>query len=36
MLAATKVKKSGSEKKVTRNTYNISFIKGLTRKFLEV
>ena len=36
MLAATKVKMSGSEKKVNRNTYNISSIKRLTRKFLEV
>ena len=36
MLAATKVKMSGSEKKVDRNTYNISSIKRLTGKFLEV
>ena len=36
MLAATKVKMSGSEKKVNRNTYNISSIKRLTRKFLQV
>ena len=35
-VAATKVKKSGSEKKVNRTTYNISFIKRVTRKFLEV
>ena len=31
MLAATNVKMSGSEK----NTYDISFIKRVTRKFLE-
>ena len=36
MLAATMVKLSGSEKKVNRNTYNISSIKRVTRKFLEV
>ena len=36
MLAATNVKMSGSEKKVNRNTYNISSIKRLTGKFLEV
>ena len=36
MLAATKVKMSGSEKKVNRTTYNISSIKRVTRKFLEV
>ena len=36
MLAATKVRMSGSEKKVNRNTYNISCIKRLTRKFQEV
>ena len=36
MLAANKVKMSGSEKKVNRNTYNISSIKRVTRKFLEV
>ena len=36
MLAATKVKMSGGEKKVNnRITYNIS-IKRVTRKFLEV
>ena len=38
MLAATKVKMNGNEKKkkVNRNTYHISSIKRLTRKFLEV
>ena len=36
MLAATKVKMSGSEKKVNRTTYNISSIKRVTRKVLEV
>ena len=36
MRAATKVKMSGSEKKVNRNTYNISSIKRVTRNFLEV
>ena len=39
MLAATKVKMSGSEKevnRVNRTTYNISTIKLVTRKFLEV
>ena len=36
MLAATKVKMIGSEKKVNRTTYNISSIKCLSRKFLEV
>ena len=36
MLAATKVKMSGSTKKVNRYTYNISSIKCLTKKFLEV
>ena len=36
MLAATKVKMSGSEEKVNRNTYNISSIKCVARKFLEV
>ena len=35
-LAATKVKMSDSEKKVNRNTYNISSLKRVTRKFLEV
>ena len=34
-LAATKVKMSGSEKKkVNKNTYDISSIKRVTRKFL--
>ena len=37
MLAATKVKMSGSEKKkVNENTYDISSIKRVTKKFLEV
>ena len=36
MLAATKVKMSGSEKKVNRTTYNISAIKRVTGKFLGV
>ena len=36
MLAATKVKMSGSAKKVNRNAYNISSMKRVTRKFLEV
>ena len=36
MLAATKVKMSGSEKKVNKNTYDISSIKRVTKKFLEV
>ena len=36
MLAATKVKMSGSEKKVNKNTYDISSSKRVTRKFLEV
>ena len=36
MLAATKVKMSGSEKKVNRTAYNISTMKLVTRKFLEV
>ena len=35
MLAATKVKMSGSEKKVNRTTYNISAIKRVTGKFWE-
>ena len=37
MLAATKVKMSGSKKKknVNRNTYNISFIKRVTMTSLE-
>ena len=33
MLAATKVKMSGSEKKVNKNTYDISSSKRVTRKF---
>ena len=36
MLAATRVKIGGSEKIVNRKTYNISSIKRITRKFLEV
>ena len=36
MLAATKVKVSGSEKKGNKNTYDISFIKRVTGKFLGV
>ena len=37
MLAATKVKMSGSEKKkVNKNTYDITSIKRVTRKFLDV
>ena len=37
MLAATKVKMSGSDKKkVNKSTYNISSIKRGARKFLEV
>ena len=36
MLAATKVKMSGSKKKVNRTTYNISAIKRVTGKFLGV
>ena len=36
MLAATKVKMSSSGKKVNKNTYDISSIKRVTRKFLEV
>ena len=35
MLAAIKVKMSGSEKKVNKNTYDVSSIKRVTRKFLE-
>ena len=31
MLADTNVKKSGSEKKVNKNTYDISSIKRVTR-----
>ena len=33
MLAATKVKMGGSEKKVNRNTYNISSIKSVSGGF---
>ena len=36
MLAATKVKVSGSEKTGNKNTYDISSIKSVTRKFLGV
>ena len=36
MLRATKVKMSGSEKKVNKNTYIIFSMKRVTRKFLEV
>jgi len=36
MLAATKEKMSPNEKIMNRNTYNISSIKSVTRKFLEV
>ena len=36
MLAATKVKMSGSEKKLNRNTYDIFPLKCVTREFLEV
>ena len=36
MLRATKVKMSSSEKKVNKNTYVISFMKRVTRKFLKV
>ena len=32
----SKVKKTGSEKKVNENTYDISSIKRVTKKFLEV
>ena len=35
-VAATKVKISGSEKKVNKNTYDTSSIKHLTRTFLKV
>ena len=35
MLAATKVKMSGSKKKVNRNTYNVSSIKRVTMTSLE-
>ena len=33
MLAATKVKMGGSKKKMNKNTYDISSIKHVTRKF---
>ena len=36
MLVATRVKMSDSGKKVDKNTYNISSIKRVARKFLEV
>ena len=36
ILAATKVKMSRSEKKKNKNTYDISFIKRVTRTFLEL
>ena len=36
MLAATWVKMSDSGKKVNKNTYDISSIKHVTRKLLEV
>ena len=36
MLAATRVKMSDSEKKVNKNTSDISSIKRVTRKFPEV
>ena len=36
MLVATKVKMSGGEKRVNKNTFDISSIKRVTRKFLEV
>ena len=36
MLAATRVKMSDSGKKVNKNTYDISSIKRVARKFLEV
>ena len=36
MLAASWVKMSDSGKKVNKNTYDISSIKRVTRKFLEV
>ena len=37
MLAATRVKMTDSEKKkVNKSRYDISFIKRVTRKFLEV
>ena len=36
MLAATRVKMSDSEKKVNKNSYDVSSIKRVTRKFLGV
>ena len=36
ILAPTKVKVSGSEKTGNKNTYDISSIKSVTRKFLGV
>ena len=36
MLAATRVKMSDNEKRVNKNTSDISSIKRATRKFLEV
>ena len=36
MLAVTKVKMSGSEKKINKNTYYISSIKRVTRNHVEV
>ena len=36
MLAAIKMKMSNSEKKVNENTYGISSIKRVTRKFLQL
>ena len=36
MLTATKVKTSGSKRKVNKNTYKISSIERVTRKFLEI
>ena len=36
MLAATRVKMSDSEKRVSKNTSDIPSIKCVTRKFLEV
>ena len=36
MLATTKVKMRGGKKKVNGNTFKISSIKLVTRKFLEV
>ena len=36
MLAATRVNISDGEKKVNKNTYDISSIKRVTGKFLEV